>query len=114
MTNFTPDFLKCHHLDQEPDHNKARGEYRRNQRWEPFSGAVGKYRHDHCVHNLQPERGDDNNVFLLPDVARKGEQGGDGSGGELEQPSAGRAALPRQVLANTPTKSSDGCSTLVL
>ena len=53
-------------------------------------------------------------TMLVVDVACKGEQGGDGSGGELEQPSAGRAALPRQVLANTPTKSSDGCSTLVL
>ena len=35
-------------------------------------------------------------MFFL-DAAREGEQGGDGGGGELEQPAARRARVPRQV-----------------
>ena len=37
---------------------------------------------------------------LFLDAARKGEQGGDGGGGELEQPAARRARVPRQVQAH--------------
>ena len=36
-------------------------------------------------------------VNALSDVACAGEQGGDGGGGELEQPDARRARVPRQV-----------------
>ena len=56
-------------------------------------------------------------TMLVVDVARKGEQGGDGCGGELEQPSAGRAGVPRQVHQTHQHNSQailDGCSTVVL
>ena len=60
---------------------------------------------------------DDTNIFLLPDVARKGEQGGDGGGGEPEQPDTRRAGVPRQVHQTHQHNSQailDGCSTVVL
>ena len=40
-------------------------------------------------------------IMLSPDVACEGEQGGDGGGGELEQPDARRAGVPRQVKLDT-------------
>ena len=41
-------------------------------------------------------------IFL--DAAREGEQGGDGGRGELEQPAARRARVPRQVQTQSSNK----------
>ena len=42
--------------------------------------------------------------MLSPDVACEGEQGGDGGRGELEQPAARRARVPRQVQTQSSNK----------